>query len=60
MRIPILLAIVVIVLTPANIREVTSDMFAQAQATVSNWLGGAERTKVAAVESALAPSGRQN
>jgi hypothetical protein len=50
MRIPIFLAIAVIVLTPANIREVTADAFAQVQTTVSHWLGGKDRTKVAAVK----------
>lgn len=61
MRIPILLAIAVIIFTPANIREVTADVFAQLQTTVSHWLAGKDHTKVAAVEAANGSSvARQN
>lgn len=52
MRIPIVLALAVIILTPANIRDVAADAVAGAQSTISQWLGGDERTKVADVSTA--------
>jgi len=38
MRVPLLLALAVIVLTPANIREIALDLTNQAQATVASVL----------------------
>lgn len=61
MRIPILLALAVIIFTPANIREVTAEAFSDAQAAVSHWLGGKDRTKVAAADtSAPGATAQQN
>ena len=60
MRFPILIAVAVIVLTPANLREVTADMFFEAQATVWHWLGGTDRADVATVETGATASAPQN
>lgn len=38
MRLPILLALALIVLTPANIRDVVMDLFGQAQETMASVL----------------------
>lgn len=53
MRLPLLLALAVIVLTPANIREIALDMTHQAQATVASVLKGkAEPTTLEVAEAA--------
>lgn len=53
MRLPIILALAVILLTPANIRDIVHDLSATAGVAVSDWLRP-EPVQIAAAESPVA------
>jgi hypothetical protein len=60
MRLPILLALAVIVLTPANIRDVAMDLFGQAQETMASVLNHKTEPSTLEVADAAAMTARHD